>query len=95
MDTTKSTSEEQTKQLTFPEFLDKSFETLFNQNNALHQGLQGYLQANVENKISELKNEMEAYQQAMEITMENFTQRLIKALDKANDELCQRLYKTD
>ena len=83
---------EEPKQLSFPEFLDKSFEALFNQNNALHQGLQGYLKTNVEDKMIELKKEVDAHQQAMENVMTQFTRKIIEALDKANYELYERLH---
>ena len=81
------------KQLSFPEFLDKSFEALFNQNNSLHHGLQGYLKNNVEDKLEELKKKIEEHQVAMENTMNEFTRNVIIGLDRANEELYQRLSK--
>ena len=59
METIDESMTEESKQLSFPEFLDKSFEALFNQNNSLHQGLQGYLKSNVEDKLEELKKQIE------------------------------------
>jgi hypothetical protein len=93
METIDEAMTEESKQLTFPEFLDKSFEALFNQNNSLHQGLQGYLKSNVEDKLEELKKQIEEHQVAIENTMNEFTRNVIIGLDKANEELYQRLSK--
>jgi hypothetical protein len=93
METIDESMTEESKQLSFPEFLDKSFEALFNQNNSLHQGLQGYLKSNVEDKLEELKKQIEEHQLAIENTMNEFTRNVIIGLDKANEELYQRLLK--
>jgi hypothetical protein len=93
METIDESMTEESKQLSFPEFLDKSFEALFNQNNSLHQGLQGYLKSNVEDKLEELKKQIEEHQVAIENTMNEFTRNVIIGLDKANEELYQRLLK--
>lgn len=93
METIDESMTEESKQLAFPEFLDKSFEALFNQNNSLHQGLQGYLKSNVEDKLAELKKQIEEHQVAIENTMNEFTRNVIIGLDKANEELYQRLLK--
>jgi hypothetical protein len=93
METIDESMTEESKQLSFPEFLDKSFEALFNQNNSLHQGLQGYLKSNVEDKLEELKKQIEEHQVAIENTMNEFTRNVIIGLDRANEELYQRLSK--
>jgi hypothetical protein len=88
MDTEEST---EPKQLSFPEFLDKSFEALFNQNNLLHHGLQAYLKSNVEDKLDEMKKQIEEHQQVTENAIIDFTRKIIEGLDKANEELYLRL----
>ena len=50
------TSEEEPKTVTLPDFLNKSFECLFNQNVHLHRGLAQVLQEEFKNKKKDKHN---------------------------------------
>ena len=44
---TKDESKSETKEVSFPEFVYKSFECLFNQNKVLHEALHAYLEKQI------------------------------------------------
>jgi hypothetical protein len=95
---TKTTvNEDETKTVSMPEFLNKSFECLFNQNVHLHRALAQVLQEEFK-KQEELKLELEEKMDALEKSLKegflHYTREIMKGLDDANQALMDTILDT-
>ena len=95
---TKTTAnEDETKTVSMPEFLNKSFECLFNQNVHLHRALAQVLQEEFK-KQEELKLELEEKMDALEKSLKegflHYTREIMKGLDDANQALMDTILDT-
>ena len=84
---TEETKEEptsETKEVSFPEFVFKSFECLFNQNKTLHEALHTYLEKQFQSTSEKIQH--------VETTYVDVTKDIMKGLQEANDELISRTY---
>jgi hypothetical protein len=81
---TKEESTSETKEVSFPEFVFKSFECLFNQNKTLHEALHTYLEKQFQSTSDKIQH--------VETTYVDVTKDIMKGLQEANDELISRTY---
>jgi ABC-type hemin transport system ATPase subunit len=95
---TKTTlNEDETKTVSIPEFLNKSFECLFNQNVHLHRALAQVLQEEFkkqdERKL-ELEEKMDALEKSLKEGFLHYTREIMKGLDDANQALMDTILDT-
>ena len=87
---TKVVSKEESKPVSLQEFLNKSFECLFNQNVHLHRALAQVLQEELkkqEDRKLELEEEIDALEKNNKEGFLHYTREIMKALDDANQAL--------
>ena len=91
------TPEQQTtepKSLTFPEFCEKSFECIFNQNVHLHTSLAEVLKVQFksqEDKLAEQIARMDTFEENIKQAFLHYTREIMKGLDDANQVIIDRL----
>ena len=91
------TPEQQTtepKSLTFPEFCEKSFECIFNQNVHLHTSLAEVLKVQFksqEDKLAEQIARMDTFEKNIKQAFLHYTREIMKGLDDANQVVIDRL----
>ena len=81
------TSEEEPKTVTLPDFLNKSFECLFNQNVHLHRGLAQVLQEEFkkqEERQSQLEEKIDVLEKNLKEGFLHYTREIMKGLDASN-----------
>ena len=84
------TVEAETKPVSLQEFLNKSFECLFNQNVHLHRALAQVLQDEFkkqEDRKLELEEKMDALEKNLKEGFLHYTREIMKGLDDANQAL--------
>ena len=84
------TSEEEPKTVTLPDFLNKSFECLFNQNVHLHRGLAQVLQEEFkkqEERQSQLEEKIDVLEKNLKEGFLHYTREIIKGLDVTTQAL--------
>ena len=95
---TKTTvNEDETKTVSMPEFLNKSFECLFNQNVHLHRALAQVLQEEFkkqEERKLELEEKMDALEKSLKEGFLHYTREIMKGLDDANQALIDTILDT-
>ena len=95
---TKTTvKEDETKTVSIPEFLNKSFECLFNQNVHLHRALAQVLQEEFkkqEERKLELEEKMDALEKSLKEGFLHYTREIMKGLDDANQALIDTILDT-
>ena len=95
---TKTTvNEDETKTVSMPEFLNKSFECLFNQNVHLHRALAQVLQEEFkkqEERKLELEEKMDALEKSLKEGFLHYTREIMKGLDDANQSLMDTILDT-
>ena len=95
---TKTTvNEDETKTVSIPEFLNKSFECLFNQNVHLHRALAQVLQEEFkkqEERKLELEEKMDALEKSLKEGFLHYTREIMKGLDDANQALMDTILDT-
>ena len=95
---TKTTvNEDETKTVSMPEFLNKSFECLFNQNVHLHRALAQVLQEEFkkqEERKLELEEKMDALEKSLKEGFLHYTREIMKGLDDANQALMDTILDT-
>ena len=88
--TVEAKSEEETKPVSLQEFLNKSFECLFNQNVHLHRALAQVLQEEFkkqEDRKLELEEKIDALEKNLKEGFLYYTREIMKGLDDANQAL--------
>ena len=89
--------EEETKTVSLQDFLNKSFECLFNQNVHLHRALAQVLQEefkNQEERKTELETKMEELEKNIREGYLHYTREIMKGLDDANQALLDTILDT-
>jgi len=84
------TSEEEPKTVTLPDFLNKSFECLFNQNVHLHRGLAQVLQEEFkkqEERQAQLEEKIDVLEKNLKEGFLHYTREIIKGLDVTTQAL--------
>ena len=84
------TSEEEPKTVTLPDFLNKSFECLFNQNVHLHRGLAQVLQEEFkkqEERQAQLEEKIDVLEKILKEGFLHYTREIIKGLDVTTQAL--------
>jgi hypothetical protein len=84
------TSEEEPKTVSFPDFLNKSFECLFNQNVHLHRALAQVLQEEFkkqEERHLELEEKINVLEKNLKEGFLHYTREIIKGLDATTQAL--------
>ena len=84
------TTEEEPKTVTLPDFLNKSFECLFNQNVHLHRGLAQVLQEEFkkqEERQSQLEEKIDVLEKNLKEGFLHYTREIIKGLDVTTQAL--------
>ena len=84
------TSEEEPKTVTLPDFLNKSFEVLFNQNVHLHRALAQVLQKefkNQEERQARLQEKIDVLEKNLKEGFLHYTREIIKGLDVTTQAL--------
>ena len=84
------TSEEEPKTVTLPDFLNKSFECLFNQNVHLHRGLAQVLQEEFkkqEERQAQLEEKIDVLEKNFKEGFLHHTREIIKGLDVTTQAL--------
>ena len=84
------TSEEEPKTVTLPDFLNKSFEVLFNQNVHLHRALAQVLQEEFkkqEERQAQLEEKMDVLEKNLKEGFLHYTREIIKGLDVTTQAL--------
>ena len=89
------TLQEHEQSLTFPEFMYKSFDYLFQQNLTLHQSLHEFLQESSIKKIDVLTARIEELENNLKNAFLFYTQNIMQGLNEANTELIQKLQPQD
>ena len=82
------------KSLTFPEFCEKSFECIFNQNVHLHTSLAEVLKVQFksqEDKLAEQIARMDTFEENIKQAFLHYTREIMKGLDDANQVIIDRL----
>ena len=82
------------KSLTFPEFCEKSFECIFNQNVHLHTSLAEVLKLQFksqEDKLAEQIARMDTFEENIKQAFLHYTREIMKGLDDANQVIIDRL----
>jgi hypothetical protein len=90
-------NEDETKTVSMPEFLNKSFECLFNQNVHLHRALAQVLQEEFkkqEERKIELEEKMDALEKNLKEGFLYYTREIMKGLDDANQALMDTILDT-
>ena len=90
-------AEEETKPVSLQEFLNKSFECLFNQNVHLHRALAQVLQDEFkkqEDRKLELEEKMDALEKNLKEGFLHYTREIMKGLDDANQALMDTILDT-
>jgi len=85
-----NTSEEEPKTVTLPDFLNKSFECLFNQNVHLHRGLAQVLQEEFkkqEERQAQLEEKIDVLEKNLKEGFLHYTREIIKGLDVTTQAL--------
>ena len=83
-------TEEEPKTVSLPDFLNKSFECLFNQNVHLHRGLAQVLQEefkNQEERQLQLEEKLDALEKNLKEGFLHYTREIIKGLDVTTQAL--------
>ena len=91
------TVEAETKPVSLQEFLNKSFECLFNQNVHLHRALAQVLQdefKNQEDRKLELEEKMDTLEKNLKEGFLHYTREIMKGLDDANQALMDTILDT-
>ena len=94
---TKEENEKETHPVSLQEFLNKSFECLFNQNVHLHRALAQVLQEEFkkqEERILELEEKMDALEMSLKEGFLHYTREIMKGLDDANQALMDTILDT-
>ena len=89
--------EEETKTVSLQEFLNKSFECLFNQNVHLHRALAQVLQEEFkkqEDRKLELEEKIDALEKNLKEGFLYYTREIMKGLDDANQALLDTILDT-
>ena len=89
--------EEETKTVSLQEFLNKSFECLFNQNVHLHRALAQVLQEEFkkqEDRKLELEEKIDALEKNIKEGFLHYTREIMKGLDDANQALMDTILDT-
>jgi len=89
--------EEETKTVSLQEFLNKSFECLFNQNVHLHRALAQVLQDEFkkqEERKTDLETKMEELEKNIREGYLHYTREIMKGLDDANQALMDTILDT-
>ena len=84
------TSEEEPKTVTLPDFLNKSFEVLFNQNVHLHRALAQVLQEEFkkqEERQAQLEEKIDVLEKNLKEGFLHYTREIIKGLDVTTQAL--------
>ena len=84
------TTKEEPKTVSFPDFLNKSFECLFNQNVHLHRGLAQVLQEEFkkqEERQLQLEEKLDALEKNLKEGFLHYTREIIKGLDDTTQAL--------
>ena len=84
------TPEEEPKTVTLPDFLNKSFEVLFNQNVHLHRALAQVLQEEFkkqEERQAQLEEKMDVLEKNLKEGFLHYTREIIKGLDVTTQAL--------
>jgi hypothetical protein len=82
------------KTITFPEFCEKSFECIFNQNVHLHTSLAEVLKLQFktqEDKTAELISRIDTFEENIKQAFLFYTREIMKGLDDANQVIIDRL----
>lgn len=82
------------KALTFPEFCEKSFECIFNQNLQLHTSLAEVLKVQFktqEDKSAELVARLDTFEENIKQAFLFYTREIMKGLDDANQVIIDKL----
>ena len=82
------------KTLTFPEFCEKSFECIFNQNVHLHTSLAEVLKVQFksqEDKLAEQIARMDTLEETIKQAFLHYTREIMKGLDDANQVIIDGL----
>ena len=90
-------SEEESKPVSLQEFLNKSFECLFNQNVHLHRALAQVLQEEFkkqEDRKLELEEKIDALEKNIKEGFLHYTREIMKGLDDANQALLDTILDT-
>ena len=94
---TKGEEESETKPVSLQEFLNKSFECLFNQNVQLHRALAQVLQEEFkkqEDRKLELEEKIDALEKNLKEGFLYYTREIMKGLDDANQALMDMILDT-
>jgi len=94
---TKGEEESETKPVSLQEFLNKSFECLFNQNVHLHRALAQVLQEEFkkqEDRKLELEEKIDALEKNLKEGFLYYTREIMKGLDDANQALMDMILDT-
>ena len=89
--------QEETKTVSLQDFLNKSFECLFNQNVHLHRALAQVLQEefkNQEERKTDLETKMEELEKNIREGYLHYTREIMKGLDDANQALMDTILDT-
>ena len=89
--------EEETKTVSLQEFLNKSFECLFNQNVHLHRALAQVLQEEFkkqEDRKAELEEKIDTLEKNLKEGFLHYTREIMKGLDDANQALMDTILDT-
>jgi len=78
------------KQITFPEFCEKSFECIFNQNVQLHSSLNDVLKE----RFQKIEERLEALEENLKQGFLFYTREIMKGLDDANQVLLDHIVST-
>jgi len=95
--TVETKGEEETKPVSLQEFLNKSFECLFNQNVHLHRALAQVLQEEFkkqEDRKLELEEKIDALEKNLKEGFLYYTREIMKGLDDANQALLDTILDT-
>jgi len=95
--TVEAKGEEETKPVSLQEFLNKSFECLFNQNVHLHRALAQVLQEEFkkqEDRKLELEEKIDALEKNLKEGFLHYTREIMKGLDDANQALLDTILDT-
>ena len=87
----KDESKSETKEVSFPEFVYKSFECLFNQNKVLHEALHAYLEKQIKEHNEKMELKFENLQQELHQQYLTYTRDILDGLQEANEDLIKQL----
>ena len=88
---TKDESKSETKEVSFPKFVYKSFECLFNQNKVLHEALHAYLEKQIKEHNEKMQLKFENLQQELHQQYLTYTRDILDGLQEANEDLIKQL----